>query len=100
MATAATTPNAYDPGDLVEVSAAFADVNGVATAPANVVCKVRDPLGVITTLSASPGATGVYTAEVDLTNATPGKWFYQFAGIGGCQAAGVNSFYVNESPFS
>lgn len=97
---AETTPNAYDIGDLVEVSAAFANVAGAATDPTSVVCKVCDPLGVVTTLSASHDGIGAFSAEVDLTDATPGKWFYQFAGIGACQAAGVNTFYVNESPFA
>lgn len=100
MATAETTPNAYDIGDLVEVSAAFADVDGAATDPTSVVCKVCDPLGVITTLSASHDSTGAYSAEVDLTDAYPGEWTYRFAGTGVCQAAEEKSFYVRTSKFA
>lgn len=95
----ATTPNTYDIGDLVELTAAFA-VGGAATDPTSVVCKVRDPLGVITTLSASHDGTGAYSAEVDLTNAYPGEWKYQFLGTGACQAAEENTFYVRESAFT
>ena len=97
---AEATPNTYDIGGLVEVSAAFADVAGDATDPTSVVCKVCDPLGVITTLSTSHDGVGNFSATVDLTDAYPGEWAYQFVGTGDCQAAGVQKFFVNTSPFA
>lgn len=94
------TLNEYDIGDLIVLSVAFKNLAGQATNPTTVTCEVCDPAGKITTPSASnTGTTGSYSAEVDLTNATPGFYTYAFIGTGACQAVEAGQFYVRKSVF-
>lgn len=89
--------NSYDIGDLVQVTATFKNAAGAPTDPTTVACEVRDPAGNTTTPPTSKASTGVYTANVDLTAAKAGVWWYRFVGTGACQAAEEASFYVEAS---
>ena len=90
--------SSYDVGSLIVVSAAFT-VNGVATDPTTVTCKVADPLGVVTQPTVVKDSVGNYHANVDTTNGHSGLWSYRFTGVGACQAVEENQFYVEVPAF-
>jgi hypothetical protein len=89
--------NSYDQGALVQLTGTFKNAGGALTDPTAVTCTVRDPAGTITTPAVTHASTGVYTANVDLTSAAPGLWWYRFAGTGTLQAAEELTFYVEAS---
>lgn len=89
--------NSYDIGSLIQLTGTFKNAAGVLTDPGVVTCTVRDPAYNVTTPTATRQSTGIWTAEVDLTNATPGVWWYRFAGTNGLQAAEENTFFVEAS---
>ena len=89
--------NSYDIGSLVQLTGTFKNTAGTLTDPTSVTCTVKDPAGTVTTPATTKSSTGVYTADVDLTNAAAGVWWYRFAGTGACQAAEESSFYVEAS---
>lgn len=91
------TPNSYDIGSLVQVTGTFKNASGVLTDPSTVVCTVEDPAGNVTTPATTKQSTGIWYAQIDLTGAVAGLWWYRFAGTGTCQAAEENSFYVEAS---
>lgn len=89
------TISSYDIGALVTLTGTF-KVGSTLTDPTTVTVTVVDPLGTTTNPTATKSSTGVYTANVDLTSATPGTWKYKFAGTGACQAAEWAAFYVEK----
>ncbi len=89
-----TTMNSYETGTLVQLTGTFTNVSGVLTDPTTIVCTVRDPAGNVTTPAVTRVSAGIYTANLDLTNATPGVWAYRFAGTGVCQAAEEAALFV------
>lgn len=88
----------FDLGDRVRLFADFKDDAGVAT-NTTVVLKVRDPAGVTTTRTATPGATGHYEYLFNLTGADAqvGRWYYRFEGSGTVTAAEEGTFVVRST---
>lgn len=89
---------ACDIGDLVELSAAFTNLAGVATDPTAVTLQVKDPTGA-TVAGTTPthGATGAYTYDLAIT--ASGVWKYRFAGTGAVVAAEEAKVFVRPSSF-
>ncbi len=86
--------SSYYTGQLVRLSVAFT-VNGVATDPTTVTCKVKQPDGttVTKTYAASEvvrDSTGNYHYDYAVTQA--GWHYYAFAGTGTVQAAAEGAF--------
>lgn len=91
------TPNTYDVGAKPTLTGTFYNASNALTDPTTVTCTVRDPAGVVTTPAVTHVSTGVYTATLDLTSATPGLWWYRFQGVGTLQAAEEATFFVEAS---
>lgn len=91
---------ACDIGDLVELSAAFTNLLGVATDPTAVTLAIRDPTGALVTPAPTPthGGTGAYTYNLSVT--TAGVWRYRFAGTGAVVAAEEAKVFARSSSFS
>ena len=83
--------NSYAIGTQVQVSVTFT-VAGVASDPTVVTAKVKDPAGVVSTLSTIRDAQGVYHAL--FVTALPGVHYYRFTGTGAVVVAGENAFVV------
>lgn len=86
-------PNRYILGEPVRLSATFT-VAGVATNPATVTVKVKDPAGVVTTISTAPVNDGTGQYHVDYTPALKGEHVYRWEGTGACVAAAEEIFFV------
>jgi hypothetical protein len=88
-------PNTYDVGDLVVLTGSFVNKDAVPTNPTTVVLKVREPDGVVVTVSApSTGVTGVYEGTFPPTKV--GTHWYRFLGTGTVSAAGETAFVVRK----
>jgi uncharacterized protein YfaS (alpha-2-macroglobulin family) len=77
--------NAYDVGDGVRATVTFRDLDGALANPTDVVAKLKNPAGTVTTIATSHPSTGVYYADFTLT--TPGAWWVRFEGTGAVIAA-------------
>ena len=88
--------NEYDLGDVVVLSAAFT-VGGAGTDPTSVVCRVKQPDGVVETPTVVPGTPndGLYTAA--FTPDQEGHHYYRWEGTGAAQSAGEGEFVVRVS---
>lgn len=84
--------NAYDIGDLVNVTATFRDEDGELADPDTVVLTVLKPDGMATTVEAGSTVTGIWTGEISPD--AHGTWRYRFAGTGAVKAAGEGAFNV------
>lgn len=82
----------FDVGDLVRLTAEFRDLAGDLVAPTEVVCTVRPPAGEVETLDVSTDQPGIYTADLEITEA--GQWRYAWDGTGSHQAAEEGLFQV------
>lgn len=90
--------NTYSIGDLVQITATFTDVDtGDLINPTTVTFTVRAPDGTQTTPSASNTSTGIYQAQIDITEA--GIWRWRATGTGSAQAAGSSYFRVQQNTF-
>lgn len=94
----------YDKGDLIRCTGTFTDADGVATDPASVFFKVRDPYRNVTVeyeygvdAALIKSATGIYYSDV--SGDVVGKYFYTYYSTGIGQAAGENDFDVSKSEF-
>jgi len=94
---------AYQVGDLVRVTGAFTTAAGVATDPAAVVGKYRDPSGNTVSLTYGVDAAlvrdGVGVYHIDINANQADWWFYRFYSTGTGQAASEGKFYVEPSRF-
>ncbi|MGE3622492.1 MAG: hypothetical protein AB7H77_01280 [Bdellovibrionales bacterium] len=91
--------NIYDRGDLVRLSAGFADIDGTPGDPSTVTLRVKKPDATVT-VHTYPGdvtksGTGTYYFDLPLTDS--GDWYYRFEGTGAVQAAGEQGFHVYRS---
>ena len=96
--------NAYHVGDLVRLSATFADSEGVPIAPTTVTCLVKLRYAMVP-------ATTTYTHPASITSPTPGVyyvdvvpdaegiWDYRWVATGTLTAAEEGSFNVPNSEF-
>jgi hypothetical protein len=77
-------------GDLVRTTAAFS-VNGTATDPTTIVCKVKPPSGSTTTytygvdVALVKDSTGNYHLDFSITLSA--QWWVKWVGTGACQKA-------------
>lgn len=89
----------YTIGDLVRISGAFKDVNGVYADPSTTVLRVLKPDG---TTELTPAlihdALGKFHADVSADKS--GRWNYRFTGTGVVQAAAEGRFDVQKSQFT
>ena len=96
------TKNAYDIGDLVRCTGAFA-TSGTNVNPEAVFFKVKTPAGTVTTYAYGTDAalvrdsTGVY--HVDVNAAEAGQYVYRFWSTGAGQAAAEGQFLVKLTLF-
>lgn len=96
------TRNAYDIGDLVRCTSAFA-ASGTNVNPEAIMFKVKTPSGVVTTYTYGTDtalvrdATGVYHVDVSATEA--GEYVYRFWSTGIGQAAAEGQFVVKSTLF-
>ena len=88
----------YDIGDRITVTGTFTNKAGALADPTTIVFKYRVRGGEAVTGTASKASTGVYTADVDLTEA--GQWYFRFTGTGAVVAAGELRCEVRGSYFS
>ena len=84
----------------VRVTATFKNLAGTNADPTSVVCTVKDPGGATTTPSVTPGATGIYYADITLDEV--GTWYVEWQGTGALVVAGdtaltVRSTYVDSA---
>jgi hypothetical protein len=94
-------PNVYDVGDLVTVSAPFADSVGVGVDPTTVICQYLKPGGTANiTLTYGVDATVIRDSagnyHVDIDADTSGSWYYGWHSRGTGQAAAEGWFVVRE----
>ena len=86
--------NIYTQGELVRISASFA--NGASPIdPGGVFVNLRYPTGGSTLISGSlitNASSGIYQADIDAS--LPGKWHYRWYSTGCGQAAKANYFKV------
>lgn len=91
----------YTVGDLVRVQGTLTDAAGDVIYPTSLLVKVRDPSGVVTTLTypddITRSSTGIYFADIDVDD--DGCWRYRFESSGTGQAAQEGFFIVEESRF-
>ena len=90
----------YAIGNKPRFTVTFTDVFGGLANPTTVVCKVRDPAGVITTPVITNDSTGIYHADYATSLALQGTWYVRFEGTGAVVAADERSFVVDVSAFS
>lgn len=94
--------NYFPIGQLVRLSAAFADDNGSAIDPTTITCKIKRPSGLVTTLTyAASGVTkdSVGNYHVDVVVDTVGIWHYRFEGTGTVTTADETIFYGEATAF-
>ena len=87
----------YDIGDVVQLSAGFADVNGIPLAPAgDVRFLTRDPINAVVTYTTSDTVVTAssYQFTVDITPATSGKWYYRVESSTGVGQAAEESWFT------
>lgn len=95
--------NVWDKGDEVRCEVEFTDVDDAPTDPDSVFCKVKNPLGVITSFQyvTDPElvkvTTGNYYLDVDVDEV--GMWYYRFYSTGNGKAAGEKRFKARETQF-
>lgn len=92
----------YNIGDLLRLKATFKDLSDVVADPTNVVLKVKNPSGTVTTYN-YPGtitreSTGVYYYDFAVT--VSGVHYFNWAGTGAYTAADENSFSVVTTVFT
>lgn len=97
MAADSASLGTFDIGTLVQLTGTFKNAAGALTDPTAVTCTVQDPAGAVTTPAANRASAGVWTANVDLTSAVAGTWWFRFAGTGAVQATEEGWFYVEAS---
>lgn len=96
--------NTYLVGDIVRLTGAWVDIDGVSIDPTTVKLKIKDPFGVVTTLVYGTDvglvrdATGSYHYDLSLTLAR--QWTYRFESTGTGQAAKEGTIVVAESAFA
>lgn len=88
--------NTYDKADLVKMQTTI-KVDGVLTAPTTIALSVRWPDGTTTTPALTNPSTGVYYAEVSVTQA--GTYSYRFVATGAAQGGDEGSFTVRSTVF-
>jgi hypothetical protein len=88
--------NTFTAGTLVRVSSSLADVAGVLT-DATLTCRMKEPDGMITTLTVTRDAAGKNHA--DFLTAKLGLHQYEFLATGAAQAAGLGQFLVTQAPW-
>src|SRR4051812_45273334 len=93
--------NGYTRGELVRVSAAFANNAGTAGDPTTVTLKYPAPGATVTTVVYPAAAivkdsTGNYHAEID-TSTAAGIWRYRWEGTAPVQSAAEGQFTVIDS---
>lgn len=90
----------YDIGDVVTVTATFLNRQGASADPTDVVCRIKDPEGLVTTVAMADLANPVVGEwEHDVAATKAGKWHYRFEGTGAVTAASEGVFAVRESAF-
>ena len=88
--------NSYDIGDVVQLSASFANADGDPLAPAgNVRFLHRDASGTVTVYTTSNGvvAASSYLFTVDITIASSGKNYYRVESSTGVGQAAEESWF-------
>lgn len=91
-------PGTYNIGDLVVLTAAFAnETTRNAANPTATTIIVRAPDGTTSTPAPANPSTGTFTAQVSATQS--GEWLWRAVGTGAVQAAGQSSFYVTPNSF-
>lgn len=95
------TISIFQVGDKIRLSAQFSDINGAASDPGGVLCKVREPSGTVTTYTYGVDAalvkdsTGNY--HLDHLTTLAGRHVYGFYGITSGQAVAEGEFRVQPS---
>lgn len=84
----------YIVGDLIRVSGEFRTPAGVLTDPTDVDVIARSPARRITTTAATKDSTGIYHADVSVTE--PGPWAFQMAGTGAVAKSAIVRIEVEE----
>ncbi len=97
MSLTITVTPAPEVNDVVRISAAFTDLDGVPTDPTTVTFRVKDPAGAVAvhTGDVEHDGDGEYHLDADATEA--GEWFYRVEGTGAVQESGEGSFVVRTS---
>jgi hypothetical protein len=101
----------YDCGDVVRLSAAFADADGIATDPEVVVLRVRNAAGthvysfaddsILQAVSGSPVGPTVGGYYRDLQLEVSGEWFYRWECSGATiETAEESRLFVRPSRFA
>jgi hypothetical protein len=96
--------NTYLAGNLVRVTAAFANAAGAAADPTTVTLEYRPGLGAALTTVVYPTApiikdsVGNYHADLDTTGSNPGVtvWDYGWFGTGTVQAVSTGAFTTTQ----
>jgi hypothetical protein len=95
------TPNTYQVGTKIRLSAAFTDIDEVAQDPGGVQFKIRAPGGTITTYVYGTNVElvkdDVGNYHVDWLIAAAGRYLYRFAGVTSGQAADEGEFRAKNS---
>lgn len=92
--------NTHDIGDLVKITAAFADTDGAAVDPTAVTCYYKDPSGNISELvygvdtDVVKSDTGSYYTTIAVDES--GSWYYRWKGTGAVIAAAEDWFSVRQ----
>lgn len=84
----------WDIGDAPTVSVTWADAAGMAI-DAMTVVTVKKPDGSTLAPTATHGATGVYTVNIEFDQ--PGFWRFRFVASGGLTAAEEKTLFVRRS---
>lgn len=108
--TSSATNNPYVAGDIAILttgSNGFVDTTtGLAADPSTLTLKIGIIGAPATSVSYVYGvgsvivkdSVGNYHADIDTTGFEPGVWTYEWIGVGGAQAVGVNQFNVTAPP--
>jgi len=90
--------NRYDIGNVSILTGTFFNTVGQLTDPSSVLCRVKDPTGVVTVYSGSDithVSVGVYSMNLPLN--LVGLYFYRFEGTGALTATGDSQLQVYDS---
>jgi hypothetical protein len=87
----------FDIGDGVRVTGTFIGLNGLTADPTNVVFRLRDPLGVVTTPNVIRLSAGSYYSDFVVNSR--GTWTYRWEGTGTVIAAEEGRLAVRPSAF-
>lgn len=91
----------YDRGDLVRLTGTFRDAAGALQDPTTVTLKYQTPSGATTTLvyltdaALNKSSTGIYYADISLTE--DGIWTYRYESTGTGQAAGEGQLFAKSA---